>query len=90
MFGRAIWDKLPECIIENVEIAQVKQGQFLNFQKSREWFNHKIAQTKHLVTASSHQIKKHSVLKLKSLNSRELQISEQAITKQPTNHYPKL
>ena len=25
MFGRAIWDKLPECIFENFEIAQVKQ-----------------------------------------------------------------
>ena len=24
MFGRAIWDKLPECIFENFEIARVK------------------------------------------------------------------
>ena len=35
MFGRANWDKLPECIFENFEIARVKQGQFQNFQKSR-------------------------------------------------------
>ena len=28
MFGRAIWD-------ENFEIARVKRGEFLNFQKSR-------------------------------------------------------
>ena len=28
MFGRAIWDKLPECIFENFEIAQVKRVQF--------------------------------------------------------------
>ena len=28
MFGRAIWD-------ENLEIARVKRGEFLNFQKSR-------------------------------------------------------
>ena len=34
-FGKAIWDKLPECIFENFEIARVKRGQFQNFQKSR-------------------------------------------------------
>ena len=32
MFGRVIWDKLPECIFENFEIARVKRGQFQNFQ----------------------------------------------------------
>ena len=36
MFRRAIWEKLLECMFENFEIAQVKQGQFKNFQKSRE------------------------------------------------------
>ena len=35
MFERAIWDKLPECIFENVEISRIKQVQFQNFQKSR-------------------------------------------------------
>ena len=35
MLGRAIWDKLPESIFENFEIAQVKQGKVQNFQKSR-------------------------------------------------------
>ena len=35
MLGRAIWDKLPECIFENFEVAPVKRGQFKNFQKSR-------------------------------------------------------
>ena len=29
IFGWAIWDKLPECIFENFEIARVKN----NFQK---------------------------------------------------------
>ena len=33
MFGWAIWDKLPECIFENFEIAGVKQGQFQKFWK---------------------------------------------------------
>ena len=33
MFERAIWDKLPECIFENFEIARVKRGQFQNFHK---------------------------------------------------------
>ena len=32
MFGRVIWDKLPECIFENFEIARVKQGQFQNHE----------------------------------------------------------
>ena len=35
MFGKAIWDKLSECIFENFEITRVKRGQFQNFQKSR-------------------------------------------------------
>ena len=35
MFERAIWDKLLECIFQNFEIAQVKRGQFQNFQKPR-------------------------------------------------------
>ena len=49
MFGRAIWDKLPECIFENFEIAWVKRGQFQNFQKSRGWLIPKIIRTKLLV-----------------------------------------
>ena len=36
MFGKAIWDKLPECIFENVKIAQVKRGQIQNFKESRK------------------------------------------------------
>ena len=36
MRGWAIWDKLPECIFENFEIARVKRKQFQIFQKSRE------------------------------------------------------
>ena len=35
MLGKAIWDKLPECIFENLEIARVLQRQFQIFQKSR-------------------------------------------------------
>ena len=31
MLGRAIWDKLPEYIFENFEIALVKQQRFQNF-----------------------------------------------------------
>ena len=26
VFRRAIWDKLPECIFENFEVARAKQG----------------------------------------------------------------
>ena len=33
MLGRAIWNKLPECILENFEIAQVKE-QIQKFQNS--------------------------------------------------------
>ena len=35
MFGRAIWDKLPERIFENFEIARVKGGKYQTFQKLR-------------------------------------------------------
>ena len=50
MFGRVIWDKLPECIFESVEIERVKQGRFEDIQKSRGWFIPKITQTKRVVT----------------------------------------
>ena len=45
MFEGANWDKLPEHIFENFEIAWVKREQFQNFQKSQ-----KIARTKHVIT----------------------------------------
>ena len=35
MFGKAIWDKLSECILENVENARVKRRQFQNYKKSQ-------------------------------------------------------
>ena len=38
--------KLPKCIFKNVEIAQVKRGQFQKFRK----FIPKIAQTKLVIT----------------------------------------
>ena len=47
MFGWTIWDKLPKCIFENFEIAQVKRGQL---QKSQGRFIPKIALTKHVIT----------------------------------------
>ena len=50
MLWRVIWDKLPESMFENFEIALVKRGQFQNFQKSRRQFIPKIAQTKHVIT----------------------------------------
>ena len=50
MFGKAIWDKLSECIFENFEIAQVKRGKFQNFQKSRGYFIPKIARSKYAIT----------------------------------------
>ena len=50
MYGKAIWDKLPECIFGNFEIARVKRGQFQNFQKSRGWFIPEIARTKDVIT----------------------------------------
>ena len=34
-FGRAICNKLPECIFKIFEIARVKRGQFQIFQKSQ-------------------------------------------------------
>ena len=49
MFEWVIWDKLPECISENVEIARVKQGKFQYFQKSRGCFILKIARNEHMI-----------------------------------------
>ena len=82
MFGRAIWDKLPECIFGNFAIARVKRGQFQSFQKSPGWFIPKIAKTKHVISGLSHQT--NFPLKLISLTagnyksvSRQLQNSGQ-------------
>ena len=50
MFGRASWEKLPECIFENFEIARVKREQFQTFKKLQKWFIPKIVQTKHVIT----------------------------------------
>ena len=50
MFGRAIWDKLPKCILENFEIVRVKRGQFQNVHKSGRWVIPKIARTRHVIT----------------------------------------
>ena len=49
MYGRATWDKLPESIFENFQIARVKQGKFQNFQKSRWSFIPKITPTKQVI-----------------------------------------
>ena len=49
-FGRAIWDKLPKCIFENIKVARAKQGRFQNYQKPRGSFIPKITQTKHVMT----------------------------------------
>ena len=35
MLERANCDKLPECMIENFEIARAKRGKFQNLQKSQ-------------------------------------------------------
>ena len=51
MFASAIRDQLPKHIFENSDIAWVKQGQFLNFQKSQGWIIPNIAQTKHMITS---------------------------------------
>ena len=81
MFGKVIWDKLPECIFENFEIAWIKRGQFQNFRKSRGWFIPKITRTKQVITGKLHQTNKYFVLNI-SFNSGQLQIRERALTKQ--------
>ena len=55
------FEKLPKCIFENFEIAQVKRGEFEKFWK----FITKIAQTKHVIIGWLHQMNKHFVLKHK-------------------------
>ena len=56
-----------------IEITRVKRGQFLNVQKSREWFIPKTARTKHVITGQSDQTSKYFLLKLISFNSGQLQ-----------------
>ena len=67
MLGRAIWDKLPNCIFEKFEIAGVKRG----------WLIYPKTCLKQ--TCESHQTNKHFVLKLIPYLRGQLQISEQAI-----------
>ena len=73
MFGKAIWDKFPEWIFENFEVARVKRGLFKNFRNSQGWFIPKITPTKPVITGWSHQTNKHFVLKVISFISGQLQ-----------------
>ena len=69
MFGRAIWDKLPECIFENFEITRVQnEGNFKIFKNHARDLSPKLPEpilywNWYLLTVS------------------KLQISERAITK---------
>ena len=36
MFGKAIWDKLRECVFDNFDIARVKRGQNFKILKNHE------------------------------------------------------
>ena len=45
MLPRVIWNKLPECIFENFEIAQVKQEQFQNFKNHADDLSQKSPET---------------------------------------------
>ena len=42
MFGRAIWDKLPEYIFENFEIARLNEGNFKLFKNHEGDLSQKI------------------------------------------------
>ena len=72
MFRRAVWDKLPECIFENLEI--------LKFSKITRGIY-----PKHVITGESHEANKHFVSKLIYFNSGQLKISERAIVNNTVN-----
>ena len=42
MFARAIWDKLPEYIFENFEIARLNEGNFKLFKNHEGDLSQKI------------------------------------------------
>ena len=50
MLRRAIWDKLPEGVFENFEIARVNRRQLKKKKKSPGWFIPEIARNKHAIT----------------------------------------
>ena len=78
MFGRVIWDKLPECIFENFEIVIV----LLVFSKIARviYLKKHPNQTCDYWLITPNQIT--LVLKLIFFNSGQLQIIERVITKQ--------
>ena len=81
MFGRAIWDKLRECIFENFVIAQVKRRKYKFSKITRLIYPQNLRNQTcdyWLIT----QNYKHFILKLISFNSGQLQIRERVITKQ--------
>ena len=46
MLEKAIWDKLPECIFENFEIARViNDGHFKIFKNDKGVFSQKFSET---------------------------------------------
>ena len=73
MSERVIWDKLPEGILENFEIARVKPSLISKFSNI----------TRVIYPQNCpNQTNKHFVFKLVCFNSGQLQISERAIAKQ--------
>ena len=79
MFGRAIWDKLPECIFENLGISNFSKITRVIYPKNHlnQTFDCRLIapnqQTPLLVSI---------VLKQIFFNSGQLQISKRVITKQ--------
>ena len=39
MFGKEIWDKLPESVFDNFDIARVKQGQNFKILKNHKGYS---------------------------------------------------
>ena len=78
MFGRAIWDKLPECIFENLGISNFSKITRVIYPKNR------LNQTFDSWLKTPNQILLLAAIVLKQIffNSGQLQISKRVITKQ--------
>ena len=81
MFGRAIWEKLSECIFANSKFQNFQNQNFKIFKNYESDLSQKLPELRMWLLVN-HTKSTNFVLKLTSFNSGQLQIIEREITKQ--------
>ena len=72
MLGRAIWDKLPECIFKNSKLPEWSEDKFKIFKNQEGDLSQKLLESTKWLLVNYTKPTKQFLLKLVSYNSRQL------------------